>query len=218
MFKDEAFPTITQTLEIETPSKRPSARAQRQEELERVYCSSSLDAVLTARTELELDLRLAASVFGIRGYDRLPRYRKQYVRGYIHGARDALARKAGRPASIVPPPDERVPTKIKHLQPGVTWHQHPHGGGWVASTAYIALTAYVGPNAVVYDEARVYDSARIYGDARICETAEVYGAAHVHGKAVVAGSAQLYGSVHVSGDTLLLEGKYEGGIIRNRME
>jgi UDP-3-O-[3-hydroxymyristoyl] glucosamine N-acyltransferase len=66
-------------------------------------------------------------------------------------------------------------------------HQHTHGGGWVADTAYVGASAYVGPDVQVRDEARicgnarVCDNALVCGNARVCDNAQVYGNARVFG-------------------------------------
>lgn len=192
------------------PSKRPSARAIRQERQELEYCLLSLEAVSASKTKLELEARLRESVFGSGSFTRLARYRQQYVLGYTRGASDALAKKAGRPISIIPPPDDRVPAKVRLRQPGATWHKHPHGGGWVSHTAYAALTAYAGPNAVIYDEGRLLDTSRLYGEASICETGEVCEGSQVHGTTIVAGTTVVKEGAVVFGDELLLEGVITG--------
>lgn len=198
---------------IESPAPRVSARAQRAERKEATMCLAGLDAIGVAKDELDLELRLAATVFGVRGYEALPRYRRQYVLGYVHGAKDMLARRTGKPISIVPPPDKRVPMRIQSLQANATWHRHPHGGGWVASTAYVALTAYVGPGAVVMERARVLGSARIYGGAVVCEDAEVCDTAQAHGRAVVGGNAVLMSAARIAGDEFVHVGTHTGRVV-----
>lgn len=203
--------TVEETATHQSGVHRVSVRAARAERREATMCLAGLDAVGEAKGELDLELRLAATVFGMRGYASLPRYRRQYVLGYVHGAKDALARKAGRPVSIVPPPDKSVPAHIQALQVNATWHKHPHGGGWVASTAYVALTAYVGPGAIIMERARVLGMARVYGGAMVCEDAEMFDTAQAHGRAVVAGTAVLMGTARIAGDDFVSEGSHTAG-------
>lgn len=212
MFLDSTASTTSE--QIAEPAHPPSIRAERAARHEASLCLAGLDAVSTATGDLDLELRLAASVFGLRPYERLARYRRQYVLGYIHGARDLLARRVGRPTLISPLPDPSVPAHIQTMQLSAAWHRHPHGGGWVSSTAYVALTAYVGPAAVVMDRARVLDRARVYGGALVSEDAELCDSAQAHGRAVVAGTALLKGTARIAGEHMVAAGVFTAGRVR----
>ncbi len=207
-FLDTAVTSDSGVFEFPATSKRPSARAARFEAAESTLCLKALDSVTESRNDL------LGSVFGTTKFERLPRYRQQFIKGYARGVADGLAKRQGKPVSFTPPPDNRIPVSIQCLQPNATWGRHPYGNGWVSSTAYVSLTAYVGPGAAVFDTARVTGHARIYGGARVCESAEIYDGAQAHGRAVVAGKAQVGGSAKVFGDTLLIDGIYLHGVVR----
>lgn len=81
------------------------------------------------------------------------------------------------------------PAEYQQTRPGVPYHTHSNGGGWVANTATVDSTAYVGPNATVKDTAQVRINARIEDYAVVGESAIVRDSAVVSGHATVRGSA-----------------------------
>jgi UDP-3-O-[3-hydroxymyristoyl] glucosamine N-acyltransferase len=95
-----------------------------------------------------------------------------------------------------------------------TWHQHPHGGGWVENTASVADSVYVGPNAVVsgyaraQGRARICDHAWVYGTACISGEAQIFGNAWVGDQAQVCERAWVYDNARVAGNARLSGGMH----------
>ena len=74
---------------------------------------------------------------------------------------------------------------------GVSGHQHPNGGGFVADTATVADSVYVGENAQVLGWANVSGNAKIIGHAVIAGTAKISGNAIIGDSACVCGEAMI---------------------------
>lgn len=195
------------------PEKRPGElRMERLQRREDESCVLAMDMVVN---------RLP--IYGLwasKAFKRMPRYRREYVKGYVSGAQDMALHIAGKPISkkITPPP-VRVPKWVLRLQPRARWHHHPNGDGWVSSTATVSLTAYVGPKCAVYDNARVVEYAELSGHAHACGDAEMYGVSKAGGHAVVGGSARVGGAIHLLADVRVYEGLLMGdGVIREQSQ
>jgi carbonic anhydrase/acetyltransferase-like protein (isoleucine patch superfamily) len=147
---------------------------------------------------------LIAAVWGDAAFKAMPRKNQSYVEGYLQAYTDAVTFLLDKaPETLLEDRAGRaeLPGKdILDLQPGVTWHKHHNGGGWVSETAYVEASASVSGRAAVFGNARVLDRTRIYGSARISGNAECYGAPHIHGRAVVGGNAKIYDAAKVLGD------------------
>lgn len=185
-------------------AKRPSARADRQRRHADALCGKALDVIFSVKSHIELENGLDEQVWTVKRFDKLPRFRQEYVRGYADGALDAVARLAGvrvtkHPGAVV----SRAPKAIRELQPNVSWHQHVYGGGWVADTARVEDSCYVGPQAIVYEYAVVTGQARIYGSARVHEQCEVADRAQIHGQAVICGQSVVTGTARVMGKSII---------------
>jgi hypothetical protein len=178
-----------------------SPRARRAQNNETALCLQALEATFGSRTEHELGERMRTTVWGAPQFDRLPKFRKAYVQGYVDGMSDAVARVRGKePSKRIPEPPARVPKWVERLQPGAKWRRHALGGGWVSDTAYVEQRVYVGPNAAVFDRARVLGSSKVTGEGTVVfGDAEVWGTVTIQNGAVVSGSAQLTDACVVSG-------------------
>lgn len=185
-------------------------RKQRLQRREDEHCILALDTVVN---------RLPVyGLWSAASFERLPRYRQQYVRGYAQGAADLLARQAGRPISkkLTSPP-QRLPKWVARLQPAARWRRHDNGHGWVSHTATVSLTSYVGPNCAVYDSARVVEYSELNGHAQVCGDAEMYGVSKAGGQVIVGGTARVGGAIHLLGDVRAFEGLVMGeAVIRNQ--
>lgn len=204
------------------------------DEMERHFLKVGEDAVLKIRAGLADEDLLDQCVFLVKEFGELPKKSQTYVRGFVQGVMRGIVRiEAAREMAKLDPIGHlethitgQPPAWIKNLQPDAEWKRHPHGTGWVSSTAYVEATAQVAGRAVVYGNARVYDRARVYGAAQVSGDAEVFGVAHVHGKAVISGkakvcdaakilgeavvtgTAQVAGTSVIRGDVRLVEGSY----------
>lgn len=191
-------------------ASRASVRAAR---YETEFSIQVIDGIFASRSQEECDARLTATVWGAATFQKLPRYRRAYVQGYRDGILDSAARIYGKPISKAPPPPPaiRVPKWVKELDANAHWRRHPHGGGWVAHTAYVESTVYLGAEAAVYEDARVLGSCRVYGKSRVHGRAELYGSVYLRAGADVSGDAQVSGRVrilHVSVNTGQIDGEH----------
>lgn len=88
-------------------------------------------------------------------------------------------------------------------------HRHPHGGGWVADTAYADNTSYVGPQALVYGMARavehsmVVEHASMSGNAFACGESTLYGMARMRDNSIARNGAMVGGSTILSGNDIM---------------
>lgn len=172
-------------------------------EIERHFCEVGKQCVLQAKNTAALKALLIASVWDVSEFKTLPKKSQSYVHGFVQGAAEiaAFLQDSEQEALVERHEDAELPPKeILDLQPGVEWHKHPNGGGWVSATAYVEASASVGGRAAVYGNARVLDRSRVYGSARIAGEAECFGAPHIHGRAVVGGHAKVYDAAKVLGD------------------
>lgn len=111
-------------------------------------------------------------------------------------------------------------------------HQHPKGGGWVATTAHVDPDCYVGPHAVVFgtarvtgnafinDYARVFGNSRVYGNAKVYGDSQVYDNAQVYGNAKVTGKARIYENATIVDNAMVYDDSqvYGNAIVRNNSE
>lgn len=186
-------------------------RRERLQRIEDEHCLVALDMVVN---KLPVYGLWSASAF-----ERLPRYRREYVKGYAAGASDMAAKHAGRPISkkLTPPPI-RLPKWVARLQPGARWHRHDNGRGWVSHTATVSLTAYVGPSCAVYDNARVVEYVELNGHAQVSGDAEMYGVSKAGGQCLVGGTARVGGAIHLLGDVRAFEGMVIGEAVVRTQE
>jgi hypothetical protein len=185
-------------------------------ELERLVCGRGASLVFSSWGQEELDSVLHRGVWDTEEFASLPKKAQHFVRGYLTGLVDGIAKMKGAPLNKVEElhaaREDIVPLPIQKLQPKATFKKHANGGGWISDTCYVSGSAYVGSAAVVYGDARVSERARVYGSAQVSGSAEVYGAAHIHGRALVRGEAKIYDAAKVLGEAII-EGSAEvGGI------
>lgn len=173
-------------------------------EIERHFRDVGKACVMQAKNAAALKALLIASVWDAEEFKALPKKNQAYVEGYIQGAADMAAElmdmQMEEPLIERHEAAELPPKEILELQPDVTWHKHPNGGGWVSETAYVEASASVSGRAAVFGNARVLDRTRVYGSSRIAGNAECYGAPHIHGRAFIGGQAKIYDAAKVLGD------------------
>lgn len=172
-------------------------------EIERHFCKVGKDCVFLAKNPAALKAMLIASVWDAEDFQRLPKKNQAYVEGFVQGVSEAVAQLMDTEAEELVERHESAdlpPKEILDLQPGVGWHKHPNGSGWVSSTAYVEASASVSGRAAVFGNARVLDRSRVYGSARIGGNAETFGAPHIHGRAVLGGQCKVYDAAKVLGD------------------
>jgi carbonic anhydrase/acetyltransferase-like protein (isoleucine patch superfamily) len=173
-------------------------------ETEAHFCRVGMDCVFLAKNPPALKALLIAAVWSAEDFLALPKRSQSYVAGYLQGAADAAAKLMDMDKPVLleerDAKAELPPKEILDLQPGIEWHKHPNGGGWISSTAYVEASASISGRAAVFGNARVLDRTRVYGSARIAGNAECFGAPHIHGRAVVGGNAKVYDAAKVLGD------------------
>jgi hypothetical protein len=197
----------TDIRELRSPGEVRLERLRRRED---EHCILALDLVVN---RLPVD-----GLWSSKQFEKMPRYRREYVRGYAAGASDMALRREGKPISKkLAPPTIRLPKRVARLQTGARWHRHANGNGWVSHTATVSLTAYVGPSCAVYDSARVVEYVELNGHSRVCGDAEMYGVSKAGGCTVVGGTARIGGAIHLLGDVRALDGVVMGeAVIRTQ--
>lgn len=177
-------------------------------------CGVAKDCILLAQGDDEkANKLLKQAIWDSEEFKTLPKFRQGFVVGFVAGLQaNAMSATLELPdIGKQVPEKEEPPRGIKNMQPGVTWHRHPNGGGWVSETAYVEGTAMVGVKAVVFENARVYERAKIYGSAKVRGDAECYGACHIHGLATVTERAKVFDAARVLGKVILCGDVEVGG-------